>query len=58
MARYLHEFQSDADFQAFIESEAYIEPFVSSTDLGNDECRVDYNQRQPEPKMETLLMAK
>ena len=54
---YLHLFETEADFKQARENN-YIEPWVSVTNTGNDEYRVDYNKSEYEKLLGTPLTFK
>lgn len=45
MGKYLHKFESVADFNEKYNGSSYIEPWVSATKDSNDEYQIDYNKQ-------------
>ena len=54
MGKYLHKFESVADFEENYNGLSYIEPWVSATKDSNDEYQVDYNKQGGSPAQSPL----
>ena len=54
-AHYLHKFESNSEFDAAYNGNDYDEPWVSATNTGNDEYRVNYNKTEEEKLLGTPL---